>query len=159
MASNAENVSIWWRHYAFKKAHITVSYISQAYPAGFLIYGFSQSRQQTRVIMSHDQEWGLLSKFPLLCYFPDFSPLLNNTFVLGRYCRSSAAATPVKYESNSNKLTNTFARSKLSLTEKSTNGALVTPTPENYGFPDWLLLTHCRLVVPYDDIFVSGNDL
>ena len=41
-----------------------------------------------------------------------------------------AAGTPVKYECDSRNLTCTFARSKILLTEKLTNGALVTPTPE-----------------------------
>ena len=43
--------------------------------------------------------------------------------------RSSAAVTPVKYECDANNLRGTFARSKILLTEKLTNGALVTPTP------------------------------
>ena len=50
-------------------------------------------------------------------------------FIFDRCCRSSAAATPVKYECDANKLTGTFARSKILLTEKLTNGALVTPIP------------------------------
>ena len=43
--------------------------------------------------------------------------------------RSAAAVTLVKYECDSRNLTCTFARSKILLTEKLTNGALVTPTP------------------------------
>ena len=35
----------------------------------------------------------------------------------------------VKYESDSKNITGTFATSKILLTEKLTNGALVTPTP------------------------------
>ena len=47
------------------------------------------------------------------------------------WCRcSSAAVTPVKYECDANNLTGTFARSKILLPEKLTNGALVTPTPD-----------------------------
>ena len=38
--------------------------------------------------------------------------------------------TPVKYECDSRNLTGTFARSKILLTEKLANGALVTPTPD-----------------------------
>ena len=37
--------------------------------------------------------------------------------------------TPVKYECDSGNLTGTFAKSKILLTEKLANGALVTPTP------------------------------
>ena len=50
-------------------------------------------------------------------------------FIFDRCCRSSAAVTPVKYECDTNNLTGTSARSKILLTEKLTNGALVTPTP------------------------------
>ena len=45
---------------------------------------------------------------------------------------SSAVVTPVKYECGWNNLTCTFARSKILLTEKLTNRALVTPTPVAY---------------------------
>ena len=55
--------------------------------------------------------------------------LLNIMFIFDRCRHSSAAATPVKYECDANNLTGTFARSKILLTEKLTNGALVTPTP------------------------------
>ena len=50
-------------------------------------------------------------------------------FIFDRCCRSSAAVTPAKYECDANNLKGTFARSKTLLTEKLTNGALVTPTP------------------------------
>ena len=50
-------------------------------------------------------------------------------FIFDRCCRSSAAVTPVKYECDANNITGTFARSKILLTEKLTNGALVTPIP------------------------------
>ena len=50
-------------------------------------------------------------------------------FIFDRCCRSSAAVTPVKYECDANNLTGTFARSKILLTDKLTNGALVSPTP------------------------------
>ena len=52
---------------------------------------------------------------------------MNITFIFDRCRRSSAAATPVKYECDSKNLTCTFAISKILLTEKLTNGALVTP--------------------------------
>ena len=81
------------------------------------------------------QGWGLLSQFPPFRYFPHFSGswkhrlFLNITFIFDRWRRSSAAATPVKYEWDSTNVTDTFARLQISLTEKLTNGALVTPTP------------------------------
>ena len=50
-------------------------------------------------------------------------------FIFDRCRRSSAAVTPVKYECGANNLTGTLAWSKIWLTEKLTNGALVTPTP------------------------------
>ena len=50
-------------------------------------------------------------------------------FIFDRCRRSSAAVTPVKYECDANNLTGTFERSEILLTEKLTNGALVTPTP------------------------------
>ena len=53
--------------------------------------------------------------------------------IFDRCRRSSAAVTPVKYECDANNLTGPFARSKILLTEKLTNGALVTPTPEVYA--------------------------
>ena len=55
-------------------------------------------------------------------------------FIFDRCHRSSAAVTPVKYESDANNLTGTFARSKILFTEKLTNGALVTPTPGDFSF-------------------------
>ena len=60
-------------------------------------------------------------------------------FIFDRYCRSSAAVTPVKYERDINNLTGTFARSKILLTGKSTNAALVTPTPGQFN----ISLQHC----------------
>ena len=51
-------------------------------------------------------------------------------FIFDWYRRSSAVAIPVKYECASKNLTGTFARSKILLTEKLTNRALVTPTPD-----------------------------
>ena len=61
-------------------------------------------------------------------------------FIFDRCCRSSAAVTPVKYECDTNNLTGTSARSKILLTEKLTNGALVTPT---HGHETCVL--HCYL--------------
>ena len=62
-------------------------------------------------------------------------------FIFDRCCRSSAAVTPVKYECDTNNLTGTFAISKILLTEKFMNGALVTPTPDTPGqIPAWQTL-------------------
>ena len=83
--------------------------------------------------------WGLLSQFPPFRYFPNFSASpkymlaivnLYITFKFDWCCRSSAAVTPVKYECDANNLTGTLTASKILLTEKLTNGALVTPTPD-----------------------------
>ena len=51
-------------------------------------------------------------------------------FIFDRCRRSSAAVAPVEYECYWNYLTGAFTRSKILLTEKLTNGGLVTPTPE-----------------------------
>ena len=55
---------------------------------------------------------------------------MNITFIFDRFRRSSAAVTAVKYECDSRILRSTFRKSKILLTEKSANGALVTLTPE-----------------------------
>ena len=66
-----------------------------------------------------------ISSVPL---FSRFSPLPNRgwlsniTFIFDRCHRSSAVVTPAKYEGDCKNLTNTFARSTIFLTEKSTNG-------------------------------------
>ena len=77
----------------------------------------------------------LLSQFPPSRYVPNFSELSNDGYL--RYvtsifgiCRPGLAAmTSVKYGCDLTILTRACARSKISLTEKLTNGALVTPTP------------------------------
>ena len=66
--------------------------------------------------------------FPIYHHCQNTGYLLNIMFIFDRCCRSSAALTPVKYECDTNNLTGTSARSKILLTEKLTNGALVTPT-------------------------------
>ena len=53
--------------------------------------------------------------------------------MFGRCRRSAAAVTPVKYECDSGNLTGNFARSKILLTERLANGALVTPTPDEHS--------------------------
>ena len=62
-------------------------------------------------------------------YYHNTSYLLNITFIFDRCRSSSAAVASVKYKCDSNNLRGSFGRSKILLTEKLTNGALVTPTP------------------------------
>ena len=50
-------------------------------------------------------------------------------FIFDRCRRNSAAVATVKYECDWNNLTDAFTRSKILLTEKLTNGPLVTPHP------------------------------
>ena len=52
---------------------------------------------------------------------------LNIVFIFDRCRRSSAAVAPVKYKCDSNNQRGTFARTKILLTGKLTNRALVTP--------------------------------
>ena len=47
--------------------------------------------------------------------------------------------TPIKYESERTQQTGTFAKSKMSLIAKSTNGTLVPPTPDHF----WLCYYSC----------------
>ena len=80
--------------------------------------------------------WGLQSQFPpfrcflFFQYYHNTSYLLDITFIFERGHRSSATVASVKYKCDSNNLRGSFGRSKILLTEKLTNGALVTPTPE-----------------------------
>ena len=67
--------------------------------------------------------------FRIFHYSQNTRNLLKITFIFDRCRRSSAAVASVKYKCDSNNLRSTFERSKILLTEKLTNGALVTPTP------------------------------
>ena len=67
--------------------------------------------------------------FRILQYYHNTCYLLNITFIFDRCRRSSAVVAPVNYKCDSNNLRGSFGRSKILLTEKLTNGALVTPTP------------------------------
>ena len=67
--------------------------------------------------------------FRIFQYYHNTCYLLNITFISDRCHRSSAAVAPVKYKCDSNNLIGGFGISKILLTEKLTNGALVTPTP------------------------------
>ena len=81
------------------------------------------------------QGWGLLNQFAPFRYFPNFPALSKHMLTIEYHVyvdschRSSAAVAPVKYKCDLNNLRGTFTRSKILLTEKLTNGALVTPTP------------------------------
>ena len=69
--------------------------------------------------------------------------LLNITFILDRCCRSSAAVAPAKYKCDTNNLRSTFQRSEILLMEKLTNGALVTPTPDQIKpYSPWSVAGH-----------------
>ena len=57
--------------------------------------------------------------------------------------------TPVKYECDANDITGTFARSKILLTEKLTNGALVTPTPDIFTWVNYLSMQKSSLAAMY----------
>ena len=57
------------------------------------------------------------------------SALVYQVLIFDRCCRISAVVTPVRYECDTNNLACTLTGSKILLTEKLTNGALVTPTP------------------------------
>ena len=63
--------------------------------------------------------------------FSTFSVIVktNVSYWISRLYLAGVAVTPVKYECDPGNLTGTFAISKISLTEKLANVALVTPTP------------------------------
>ena len=67
--------------------------------------------------------------FRIFQYHHNTCYLLNITFIFDRCRRSLAAVAPVKYKCDSNNLRGSFGRSKILLTEKLTDGDLVTPTP------------------------------
>ena len=67
--------------------------------------------------------------FRIFHYYHNTRFLLNITFIFERCRRSSDAEVPVKYKCDSNNLRGSIGRSKILLTEKFTNGGLVTPTP------------------------------
>ena len=55
--------------------------------------------------------------------------LLKITFIFDRCYRRWVSLAPVKYEYDSNDMTDTIARPKIPLTEKLTNEVLATPIP------------------------------
>ena len=75
--------------------------------------------------------WGNLFHSSIFLIFQTYQNtgyLWNITFIFGRCLRSLPAVTFVKYGCDLKNLTQTFASSKFPLTEKLTNGVLVTPT-------------------------------
>ena len=73
--------------------------------------------------------WGLLSQIPPFRYFPNFSALSKHMLVI-QYHIHIWQVSPVRYECDSKNVTCIFPIPKILLMVKSTNGALVTPTPE-----------------------------
>ena len=81
--------------------------------------------------------WGLLYQISQFIFFvfnfyynqPNKSHLFEITFIFGRCHCSLAAVTPVEYECDSTHTTDTFAKAKMSLTEKSTD--ISHPHPRN----------------------------
>ena len=78
---------------------------------------------------------GVINNFLCSVIFPNFPNDHNSAylhdikFIFGRCHRSHAAETPGKYEHDWRYVAYAFAKSKFPVTEKLTNGALVTPTP------------------------------
>ena len=86
------------------------------------------------------------SSFPLFSPFqnhPNTGYLLNITFIFGRCHGSLAAVTSANYECDLETLASTFAKSKISRTEKLTIGALATPTPgRNSWKPTFIVMVN-----------------
>ena len=106
--------------------------------------GVHPDRGQVPRGSSLDLRWGLLSQFSPFRYFPNFSEWWKQWLpewyqvhiwqVSPQLSSSWAVETPGKYEHDWKCLTYTFAKSKFLVTEKLTNGALVTPTPGYTGY-------------------------
>ena len=104
------------------------------------MYIFSPSGWHPQLLCSQPGV-GVLRQFLPFRYFPNFSASPKYVLAIVYHVhlwRGSAAVTPVKYECNANNLTGTLTGLKILLTEKLTNGALVTPIPDLVWF---MLLT------------------
>ena len=88
------------------------------------------------------QGWGLLSQFPPFHYFPKFSALSKHTLAIEYH----VYIWQVSQQLSSNNLRCTFDRSKILLTEKLTNEALVTPTPGLLHCNQWQQ-SYCHNVI------------
>ena len=79
--------------------------------------------------------WGLVSRFPPLHYFPNFSTSPKYMLAIKYHVHIWQVSPQLSCGDTyqiwmwSKNVTGTFARSKILLTEKLTKGALVTPTP------------------------------
>ena len=77
-----------------------------------------------------NETWSLYTVLAVGVTKPNVSYWISRLYLAGvAAAQLRCAMTPVKYECDSGNLTGTFARSKILLTEKLANGALVTPTP------------------------------
>ena len=113
------------------------------YTDNLVIYQKDMSKCGHIQVLSTDyQSWN--GWFPPLELWPTSGDLtsshfrtqvLHITFIFDRCRRSSAAVASVKYKCDSNNLRGSFGRSKILLTEKLTNGTLVTPTPVQVTSP------------------------
>ena len=91
--------------------------------------------------------WGLLSRIPPFHYFPSISVLSkhlwNIAFIFDKcHCRLDAV-TPVKNQCDLKDLTGNFVASKVHLTKKFMNGALVTPTRGDVDQYLGCCIVHC----------------
>ena len=100
------------------------------------LINYIQQHQKTLCCILLDQGWGLLSQFSPFRSFPVFhddqytSYLHDTTFIFDRCHWISAAETPDKYERDWKYVAYIFAKPKIFVTDKLTNGALVTSTPD-----------------------------
>ena len=75
--------------------------------------------------------WGL-RQYPLFRYFPQIFSIVKThvCYWISRLYLAGVTAAQLKYKCDSNDSRGIFAGSKILLTEKLTNRALVTPAPE-----------------------------
>ena len=85
--------------------------------------------------------------FQTFQYWQSTRYLLSIMFIFDRCRRSSPAVTPVKYKCNSNNPRGTFARSKILLTEKLTNEALLPSPLHSYEGNPWVTVKMSRVDV------------
>ena len=123
------NVSLW---YDFRSNVFYVSLI----PGQLVVSNIASSvwLQPKLICLYRNRMWG-----PSRCFHSFSEHCLFITYRV-RIWRVSQQLIAVKYECDLNNLTITFARSKISLTEKSTNEALVTPTPCDSRMRQWTRL-------------------
>ena len=76
--------------------------------------------------------------FPIFQNYQNTCYIYDITFICDRCRRSRAAETPGKYGRDLKYLAYTFTKSIFPVTEKLTNGALVTPTPGEVLYCLWI---------------------